>query len=74
MLDFEVEISEPHRRSNDLVAFENENEDVMSELASTMVSVTIDDCEEKIDYNVSASFTMPQSSDQNSNPSYDVTF
>ena len=41
MLDFEGEISETSRRSNDRVVFENENEneDVIYELDSTMASL-----------------------------------
>ena len=43
MLDFEVNVSEPSHRSNDQFLFENNNEEVMSELVSTMVSVTASD-------------------------------
>ena len=43
MLDFEGNVPQPYRRSNDRVLFknENENEHVMSELTSTIASVTI---------------------------------
>ena len=40
MLDFEGNISESYHRSIDQVAFENENEDVTSELDSTIASIT----------------------------------
>ena len=40
MLYFQGNISEPSRRLNDRVVFENDNEDAMSELDSTMASVT----------------------------------
>ena len=36
MLDFEVNIPEPSRRSNDRVMFENENDDAMSKFSFNM--------------------------------------
>ena len=74
MLGFEGNISEPSRRSNNRVVLENENDDVMSELASTMASVTTSDWKDNIDSNASTAFAMPPSSDHYLNPSSDVDF
>ena len=43
MLGFEGNVSEPSRISNDRVMLENDNVDVMSELASDTSSVTASD-------------------------------
>ena len=56
MLDFEVNIPEPSRRSNDRFVFENDNENAMSKLSSFMASVTTIGWEDKVDYNVSTLF------------------
>ena len=74
MFDFVGNVSEPSRRSNDRVVFENENEDEMSELDSTMASVTENYWEEKNDSKVPVAFTLSPSSDQYLNPSFDVSF
>ena len=74
MIDFESNMSEPSRRLNDLVVVDDYNEDAMSELATTMSSVTTTDCEDKIYNNVPEVFAGPQSSDQYLNPSSDVAF
>ena len=74
MLDFEGRISELSIRSKDRVAFENDTEDVISELAYAMASVTANDWEDNIDSNVSVAFSVPPSLDQNSNLSSDVAF
>ena len=74
MLDFEGRISELSIRSKDRVAFENDTEDVISELAYAMASVTANYWEDNIDSNVSAVFAVTSSSDQYLNPSSDVTF
>ena len=43
MLDFEGNVSETSRRSNDRVVFENDNENAMHELASIVALVTASD-------------------------------
>ena len=75
MLYFQGNISEPSRRLKDRVVFKNENnnEDVMSELASTMASVTTHYWNENIDPNVSAVLYALPSSDQNLNFSSYIT-
>ena len=74
MLDFEGNVFEPSRRSNNQVVFENENEDTMYELASTMDSISVSDWEDNIDTHVSTLFDMQISSDQCLNLISDVTF
>ena len=54
--------------------FENDHDDRMTDLASTIASVTVNEWENKIDINVSASFSMPPSIEQCLNPSSDVAF
>ena len=61
MLGFEGNISELSRMSNDRVVFENENNDVMSELAFTIASVTATDWEDNIDSKVSTSLAVSPS-------------
>ena len=74
MIHFEGNMSEPSLRSNDLVVFENENEDVMSELFSTMALVTTSDWEHNIDTNFSTVFAVPPYCDQYLNPSSYIVF
>ena len=66
MLEFEENISEPSRASNYRVVFENddENKGTLSELSSTMLSVTASGWKENIDFNVCAAFSVLLSSDQ----------
>ena len=56
MLDFEVNMCEPSRRSKHQVAFEDKDDD-MSDLDSNIPSVTAIDWVVSIDANVSISFT-----------------
>ena len=46
----------------------------MTDLASTMVSVTAIDWEDNIDYNVSVAFFVPLSVEKHSRPSSNVAF
>ena len=73
MLDFEGNLSEPSRRLNYQVVFEDED-DELTDLASTMASVSASDWEANIDANVSTAFSVPPSVEQCSNPSSDVAF
>ena len=70
MLDFEGNLSEPSRRLNHQVVFEDEDDD----WASTMASVSASDWEANIDANVSTAFSVSPSVEQYSNPSSDVAF
>ena len=74
MLNFEGSVSEPSRRSNDRVIFENKNEDVMCKLSSTMTSVAESDWEDNINTNASASFAATPSSDKKLIPISNVAF
>ena len=70
MLDFEGNLSEPYRRLNHQVVFEDEEYD----WASTMASVSASDGEANIDANVSTAFSVSPSVEHHSSPSYDVDF
>ena len=74
MLDFDVNIYYPSRTSNDRFVFENENEDTMSGLASTLTSVTKNSWEENIGFNLSLTFSVPLSNDQCLNSRSNVVF
>ena len=54
--------------------FDNENDYVMSELASSMASVTEIDWEDNIDFNVPASFSVALSAKDHLNPRSNVAF
>ena len=73
MSDFEGNISEPSRRSNHQVVFEEECDNV-TELASAMASFSTSDWEAKINCKFSAAFNMPPIIEQNSIPRYDISF
>ena len=60
MIEFECNLSEPSRRLNHQVVFEEEDDDLI-ELASTMASVPGSDWEANIDANVSTSFSVSPS-------------
>ena len=55
MLYFEGNMSEPSRRSKHQVVFEEEDDEITG-LASTMASVSANDCEYSNDTNLSAAF------------------
>ena len=74
MLDFEGNISDPHRRSNDLDVFENDNEESISELHSIAAPVTTNDQEDSIHFNVTEAFSVPPSSNRFLNPITDAAF
>ena len=73
MLDFERNMSETSRRLNHQVMFEDGDNEV-SDLASTMASVSASDWVDNIDVNVHTSFSVPPSAEQHSSPSSDVAF
>ena len=54
--------------------FENKNDDVMSELASTLAPVTASNWKEKNYSNASTAFSVPLYDDQHLNPSSAVSF
>ena len=73
MFDFEGNMSGSSRRLNHQVMFEDED-DEMTDLASTMASVSANDWESNIDSNVSTAFSVPLSIEQRLSPSSNVAF
>ena len=73
MFYFEGNMSEPSRRLNHQVLFEEEDNELTG-LASTMASVSENDCESNIDANISTVFAVPPSVEKHLSPSSDVDF
>ena len=73
MIDLEGSMYKPSRRSKHQALFEDEH-DEMTDLASTMASVTEIDWESNVDSNVSAESTAPPYDKQCSSPSSNVAF